>query len=392
MSRAASKKSIRISPNLQLKPQPNSRFLQAHAAIDGKLYRKSMSTDDVKVARIKAWQWYHSLVTAPVDDDRRLVADWTELAAAYDQSLPAGAKRSYHIPTMKRHFTPFFGSVLDIRHIKPSMIAEYLLYRRKKNPTEPTPQTINRENTILRQMLALAEVKGWIERVPKIPFLAEAQTRRRRRHFTAEEYHTLRSVALQRIRTTKRDERTFGMDLLTRRKLLYDVIQLLANSGLRVDEMKTVTWRCVDFAAGDITLERAGKMKSSRHMILRQPAIRALLRLAARRNRWQRERQQPEVLPPEEPVIAMPDGTAVKQVDTGFDALLKACGFHYTSVLNKHALTSLRHTYATLALTRKRDLRPSVRVLALQMGTSERIITAHYGHEEINDFRRELRG
>ena len=226
----------------------------------------------------------------------------------------------------------------------------------------------------------------------KIPFLAEAQTRRRRRHFTAEEYHTLRSVALQRIRKTKRDERTFGMDLLTRRKLLYDVIQLLANSGLRVDELKTVTWRCVDFAAGDITLERAGKMKSSRHMILRQPAIQALLRLAARRNRWQRDRQLPEQLAPEEPVIAMPDGTAVKQVDTGFDALLKACGFHYQTVLNKHALTSLRHTYATLALTRKRDLRPSVRVLALQMGTSERIITAHYGHEEINDFRRELRG
>ena len=39
-----------------------------------------------------------------------------------------------------------------------------------------------------------------------------------------------------------------------------------------------------------------------------------------------------------------------------------------------------------------RDLRPSVRVLALQMGTSERIITANYGHEEIKDFRRKLRG
>ena len=392
MSRAASRKSIRISPNLVLRPQPNSRFLQAHAAIDGKNYRKSMRTENAKEARIRAWQWYHSLLSAPVDDNNRLVADWSELARTYDQSLPAGAKRSYHIPTMKRHFTPFFGSVLDIRHIKPSMIAEYLLYRRKKNTTEPTPQTINRENTILRQMLALAEVKGWIERVPKIPFLAEAQTRRRRRHFTDEEYHTLRVTAIQRIKSTKRDEHLYGMELRLRRMLLYDVIQLLANSGLRVDEMKTVTWRCVDFAAGDITLERAGKMKSNRHMILRQPAIRALLRLAARRKRWQRERQQPEQLPPEEAVIAMPDGTPVKQVDTGFDTLLGACGFHYTSVLNKHALTSLRHTYATLALTRKRDLRPSVRVLALQMGTSERIITAHYGHEEINDFRRELRG
>ena len=392
MSRKHSPASIRISPNLVLKPQPNSSYLQANAHIDGKLYRKSMGTDDIKLAQNKAWQWYHSLVTAPIDDDRRLVADWAELARTYDTSLPAGAKRDYHIPTMKRHFTPFFKTVLDIRDIKPSMIAEYFVYRRGKNATEPTPQTINRENTILRQMLALAEVKGWIERVPKIPFLAEAQTRRRRRHFNAEEYQTLRTVALQRIRATRSDYHAYGMDLLSRRKLLYDVIQLLANSGLRVDEMKTVTWRSIDFEAGDITLERAGKMKSNRHMILRQQAVRALLRMAARRKRWLRERQQPEMLPPEEPVIAMPDGTPVKQVDTGFDALLKACGFHYQTVLNKHALTSLRHTYATQALTRKRDLRPSVRVLALQMGTSERIITAHYGHEEINDFRRELRG
>jgi hypothetical protein len=31
-------------------------------------------------------------------------------------------------------------------------------------------------------------------------------------------------------------------------------------------------------------------------------------------------------------------------------------------------------------------------VLSLQMGTSERMIRAHYGHDSIQDYREELRG
>jgi hypothetical protein len=85
------------SPNLALKPQPNSHYRQANAHIAGKLYRKSMGTDDIKLAQSKAWQWYHPLVTAPIDDDRRLVADWAELARTHDQSLSSEAKRSCQI-------------------------------------------------------------------------------------------------------------------------------------------------------------------------------------------------------------------------------------------------------------------------------------------------------
>jgi hypothetical protein len=55
-------------------------------------------------------------------------------------------------------------------------------------------------------------------------------------------------------------------------------------------------------------------------------------------------------------------------------------------------MTSLRHTYATRALTRKSSHKISTHVLALQMGTSERMIRAHYGHDSIEDYRVELRG
>ena len=156
--------------------------------------------------------------------------------------------------------------------------------------------------------------------------------------------------------------------------------------------MRSVTWRCVDWDNGDIVLERAGKRRSSRRLVLMPAAVRALLRLAQRRRRWQREHSTPEILYAEERVIAQPDGKFVRQLDTGFDLLLKACGFRYKEITDKHALTSLRHTYATRALTRKGSNKISTHVLALQMGTSERMIRAHYGHDSIEDYRLELRG
>ncbi len=40
----------------------------------------------------------------------------------------------------------------------------------------------------------------------------------------------------------------------------------------------------------------------------------------------------------------------VKSFRTAFNNLLKACGFEYDAQSQKHAITSLRHTYATIRL------------------------------------------
>ena len=70
--------------------------------------------------------------------------------------------------------------------------------------------------------------------------------------------------------------------------------------------------------------------------------------------------------------------------------MLEAAGFTYTDIAKKHALTSLRHTYATSRLTTKSGKRASVRALAKQLGTSERMIERHYGHDVVEDYREEL--
>jgi hypothetical protein len=64
--------------------------------------------------------------------------------------------------------------------------------------------------------------------------------------------------------------------------------------------------------------------------------------------------------------------------------------FKYLSIFEKHALTSLRHTYATFQLTTKTGKRASVRASANQMGTSEKMIERHYGHNVVEDYQQEL--
>ena len=392
MPRPISQSSRRVSTGLVLKPQRNSPNWQAHACIAGQLHRRSMGTSDVKIAVKTAQKWFLELQINPKAQPTDTVG-WRILAERYLQTLPAGAKRSYHTDTLARHFSPVFGNLLDIRHISSGMVLDYLVARRKKSNQEPLPQTLNRENTVLRQMLKFAHTHAWIDKVPAVPFLAEALTRRRRRDFTANEYNLLLTTAINRIRHLPKDKTTAEQrHIRHQRQLLYDAIQLLANSGLRVDELRSVTWRCVDWANGDIILERAGKRRSNRRLVLMQPAIRALMRLAQRRHKWQRQHAKPELLNPEEKIIALPNGKTVRQLDTGFDLLLKACGFRYTEAINKHAMTSLRHTYATRALTRRSNNKISTHVLSLQMGTSERMIRAHYGHDSIEDYREELRG
>ena len=234
---------------------------------------------------------------------------------------------------------------------------------------------------------------GWIDKLPVVPFLAEALTRRRRRDFITDEYLVLRRTAIKRIRHLPADKSVSEQrHIKHQRQLLYDVIQLLANSGLRVDELRSVTWRCVDWANGDIILERAGKRRSNRRLVLMRPAVRALLRLAQRRRNWQINHAEPVLLHSDEKIIALPSGKSVRQLDTGFDLLLKACGFRYNQVIDKHALTSLRHTYATRLLTRKHRARPTVSALAKQMGTSTKMIEAHYAHDTVEDYRDDIRG
>jgi site-specific recombinase XerD len=147
-------------------------------------------------------------------------------------------KHNHHKGTIERHFLPFFSKFDDISKIKKADILDYMKFRTAQSEQAPTPQTINRENTVLRQMLRYAVDRGWLKVAPTITNESERLTWRRRRHFTFEEYRKLYRTARKRIGELKDNPLTKRQ--YEQRKLLLDYILLLSNTGLRVDEAKTL--------------------------------------------------------------------------------------------------------------------------------------------------------
>jgi integrase len=388
MGRKASGTSIEIQPGLYL--SSHDGLLHCYFRIEGRAFRRSTRTNDIAEATERAETWYRDAQFRASLGDRLETVSFKRLAAAYEHHITGLSKATYQLPTIQRHFLPYFASVQDITKIRTPELMAYMDHRRAKTPS-PTPQTLNRENSVLRQMLRYAHDCEWIKAIPRLPNLSERQTRRRRRHFTLDEYETLISVADQRAEAC-RDYPT--KRLYWQRSLLRDYIIVLANTGLRVDESKTVIWRNVDFQEGTVLLEHAGKTRSSRRALIREPGIAALRAIQERRLAYlQAVAFDPLCIPmmdANERVFSMPDGQFVLCYKTAFRHLLDACGFEYRDAKDRHVLTSLRHTYATLRLTTRTGIRASVKALSKQMGTSERMIERHYGHDQILDYRDEL--
>ncbi len=361
-------------------------YFRAH----GKTYRKTTRKRDFEQAKMAALSIYYDIQRDEAGLDKPTVASFHKLAEVYKAHVEKRMMSNYHVDTLNRHFVPYFGEVTDVREINQPMVIRYIEWRLAKSGKPPTPQTLNRENTVLRQIFRHAAIQGWLDEPPEIPNYSEKNTRKRRRHFTSDEYRILHRTARKRISRVKNAK--LQMPTFWYRQLLYDVILLIANSGLRVDELLTLRWRNVDFAAGHVVLERAGKTKSSRRVIVRPSGMMAIKRIRDRRHDWLDSQGDEERVKATDAVLTLPNGTVVKSFKKGFNALLEECGFIYENVEDKHSMTSLRHTYATFALTRTDGKRASMRALAKQMGTSERMIQQHYGHDEIVDYEDELLG
>jgi integrase len=347
MGRLASKDAVEIHSGVYLTKKQN--FWQCYFRVGGTALRRSTKTKDFDDAKFIALGWYKEAVRRFESGEQIEAVSFARLKRSYLEFIKGQKKYDYHSQTIERHFLAFFAKFHDISKIKRTDILDYLSYRRAKGDKEATAQTINRENTVLRQMLKYAQDRGWLVKAVLIDSLPERHTRRRRRHFTADEYRVLYRTARKRIRELD------GIILKTRqqeqRQLLLDYILLLSNTGLRVDEAGTLIWRNVDWDNETLLLEYAGKTKSSRRVLMRKGAVIALRRIEARRLAYLEE--QGLQWNANSSIVALANGRRVHSLKKGFNELLEACGFVYEKIEDKHALTSLRHTYATFRLTTK---------------------------------------
>ncbi|MDA8575156.1 site-specific integrase [Alphaproteobacteria bacterium] len=178
--------------------------------------------------------------------------------------------------------------------------------------------------------------------------------------------------------------RSYSLSLFSEACEKNGIVLLLANTGLRVDELKTITWRNIDWDNDYIQLINAGKTRSNRRLLVRKTGMRALERIRERGVRWKLENGSNRELNANELVIATPNAKPINDFKKGFAKLLATAQIAASKSTTKHTLASLRHTYATFRLTKGDGV--TMRMLALQMGTSERMKQRHYGHDNVSDY------
>ena len=280
MEKFVKSESVEVLEGVYLTRSEVSPVWQTYFRWNGKTYRKSTKKRDFTQAKMVALGFFYDAKRNEQIGPEPKAVPFAKLAEVYEAYVSKRMISRYHVDTLKRHLMPYFGEVKDVRSIDQGMVTRYVDWRLTKSDRTPTPQTVNRENTVLRQVLEHAVEQGWIEKAAKVPHYSERLTRRRRRHFTTEEYRTLHRTARKRITRAKNDP--LQRHTLWQRQLLYDVIILMANSGLRVDELQSLRWRNVDFESEMVVLERAGKTRSSRRVIVRLSGMLALKRIRER--------------------------------------------------------------------------------------------------------------
>lgn len=401
MGRKNKNTTIEIAEGAYLKRKDAESVWHYYFRLNNQVFRKTTKTKDRARATLIALQHYQDVKEKRHQNLQLERVSFRALSKRYLVYIKSQSKHTYHSETTERHFTPFFKKFDDVSKITNKDIYAYIAERQNKANGKVANQTVNRENSALRQMLQYGIDCGWVSKDIRVKPLKDAKSRRRP-HFTLEEYTHLLKVSRARAKEyeikkkKKKDQKLSDKQLgrLTQqywsRNLLRDVIIILANTGMRVGELRTVRWKDINFDNGEIQLHHAGKVKSSRRVIMRGYAPNALQRILDRRKEYISKNDGK--FSDAEKVQSLPNGKTVISMKKGFRELIKACAFDYENPAEKHSLTSLRHTFATFRLTDRNGQRASTRALAKQMGTSEKMIEQHYGHDDATDYRAEILG
>ncbi len=389
-------KMILVGDGVYIGKKGTSNNYSYYFKIDGRKFRKTTKTSDMNRAAAIALDAHRDALEKKRTGKVVEKVSFKKLCKRYIASLEGETSTiiTYHTEQIHRHLMPFFEKYDDISKINKGTINDYMLDRKTKKNEKTgkiaSPRTLNRESGVLNQLFKFGSDYGWCETGLKFSYQSEKQSGRRP-HFTLKQIETLVITSRKRIeKLQNRQGRYRGLTThqMWSRLLLHDIILIILATGIRVDELSTIRWRDIDWKNSTIKLNKAGKKYSSRTLLVAAFGIRALKNIQDRRLEY----LDGEALDQEERIQCLADGRFTKSMKKNFNALLEECNFSYKEDgSDKHTLTSLRHSYATDALIRK-DGKITARMLAKQMGTSEKMIEAHYGHDVVEDYRDELLG
>ena len=239
------------------------------------------------------------------------------------------------------------------------------------HPIRPiSPNTIKRTTNYQRQFFNWCVDRAYLDASPKFPKLKSEANRRP--HFDNKDWARL-------TRHIREFVKSDNPNVIRDRTMVTRYVLILANTGIRVGEARTLKWRDLreipptkgSNQPSDIALFVTGKT-GPREVVARTPDVKTYFK----RILELRVKELGTKPNNDDFIFCNRDGTPIASFKKSFAALLKSAGVETDSHGNKRTIYSLRHTYATFRL------QEGVHqfILAKNMGTSTAMLEKHYGH------------
>ena len=291
------------------------------------------------------------------------------------RDLAAGTGKKIYVDycsVIERYFIPYFGDKY-LQNLKHKDIADFEAWRNHRMARTPKSSTLMTFASAFSRVHQTAISRGWIsDRVP-IPTMSRRGAKGEvRPAFSVEEIAQLRQFM-----TSWQTQGYLDYDRIMR-PLLCAYVEFLLLTGMRHGtESMGIEWRHCEWYASEgqryIRVWVDGKT-GGRWLIAKHEAQAVLIKLHS---------LQPDIADkPIEQVMGRdtkylfrrPDGQRPRTFNGMFSKLMRESGLRWNHTNQSRTLYSLRHSYATMELLAETD----IHTLARQMGTSVRMLEAHY--------------
>ncbi len=238
--------------------------------------------------------------------------------------------------------------------------------------------TIKRVFADFKQFLNWFVEEGYLPKVPAFPKIASDQSRRP--HFDVADYRKLTRYLREHLKDSHKS-------VLRDRTLLVNYVLILANTGIRVGEARTLKWRDLrplqsveDPTVINLALTVKGKT-GMREVVAGKADVKGYFGRILELRKLDLENPKSDIyelneVPPESYVFCGINGKPIASFKKSFATLLTEAKVLKDSYGQRRSIYSLRHTYATARLQEG----VNQYILAKNMGTSVAMLEAFYGH------------
>lgn len=288
---------------------------------------------------------------------------------------------------IEKYLIPFFGNRM-INNINYQALDEFDEWRLDNMKKAPSQSTLMTHNAALNRVLDEAVMRGYLNDITRPKLEAKGKSGDRRPAFDLEEVKRL-------IKAFEGwPERGKSTHLINSRFLLRDYVFCLLDTGARPGvELFGMKWRQIEFALDFRSVVMRVSGKTGARQILGMERTVIALKAIADRNYSVKTIDALITLTKtsSEFIFRTPDKiNPIGSFQRTFTILLRENNLLVDPKTEQNRVFySLRHTYATLALTN--DNVP-IHTLARQMGTSVLMIEKHYSHLSVIQAIDQLRG